>query len=990
MFDYPGLLDLNGLRNAQVGAESRLAFQDDGNLQIRYEVPYGALSGAVDWLYENRLVLTDFEFAHQPYEGAWRTVKIDGQPARDRQGTITGAIVVQTLAKGYFRDWDWNAVRIKDGLHATGNSVTVDNVTAAASKAFQRWITAELPYIDPERGEAVRSQVTTNAFTDLVVARNVKLDGVWVNMGVAYKEADDKTLTMVVRLAQPNFTLHGYRDHDTPEGEERYYCQAVPSKDAQDILDAWKLMGDGSARKGASGVMESYHNDRNTCNLILAISIEEDEEDSRTVSKKNCAGTIVSVTNSNQAEPGSLPSGDPTPRVTRTVENEKTKLGNYNVTTTTETATPQDLKVPEWKPDIDHKRLDETHKAALPTELANFLAGTFPRSTHGIDFNDTDTEAWRGVRRTITVDINPDCSLDIRGQSTEPDAAGDELDPPIGESYTVLHDLAMYWNQTKAQIEAVLLTLAAQEVGITKQVQITRNDLGRFDMTVNIKTHTDFDATFATTGSGMQVEAKAGINAIESELPTVTAGVRERVSLEISPNDKGQVGWQAKKQTVVETNDYSKGTTGTGIQLEVTAHKNVDPADITTLGASGPRVRVSANLSPNDDGSVDGTIQKQTIVAGTGTAAGSGVGVVDSAKGYANQDTVPAPTAAAKRKRVVPQVQVNDDGTFSGGERITEVEETETSVAVETAGEGAAEGIETRLRLIENADDASHIDFVAGKGKRHSLSVRANDDGTFSGGATEVEVPEVEIPAQTGGAKLRQTVTTGTANARTVEEYDTAPAAGETVTWRGQGNDDGTVTWLKVVETEDDAELTATGGHKEADFTLEIKTEVLRGQSLADISAAPASNGVHISFSGIRINDNELCDYVKTTQTLTLSATSHVILSEDFWQYRDRPLKALTKWTTTWSEADGEWTAEPGAFAKLFGQNQKRNIVRSITRAFSLTRPSGAGASNSRITVGEMQMGPFKVFTKDTETLSIGRWAADGASDGLYIKTLSI
>jgi hypothetical protein len=263
----------------------------------------------------------------------------------------------------------------------------------------------------------------------------------------------------------------------------------------------------------------------------------------------------------------------------------------------------------------------------------------------------------------------------------------------------------------------------------------------------------------------------------------------------------------------------------------------------------------------------------------------------------------------------------------------------------------------------------------------------------LSGGATEVEVPEVEIPAQTGGAKLRQTVTTGTANARTVEEYDTAPVAGETVTWRGQGNDDGTVTWLKVVETEDDADLSVEGYHKEADFTLKIEVEVKRGQPLADIElpAGTLTNGVNVSFSGIRINDNELCDYVKTTQTLTLSATNHVILSEDFWQHRDRALKALTKWTTTWSEVDEKWTAEPGAFAKLFGQLQKRNIVRSITRAFSLTRPSGAGAEDSRITVGEMQMGPFKVFTKDTETLSIGQWVADAVSgDGLYIKTLSI
>ncbi len=994
--NYADMLSLAGGDNS-VRAVRRAAFRDDGSLEIVYACNASAHTPASRWLWENRLVISDMEVAGTKIEGVWRTVSIEGREVRDRGGNVVGGEIVQRFSKGYYTAWNWDAVRVQQGDIKHGNEQTVPGVAIGNSELYQRQAVLTLPHVDPARAEAIAAGLTDTAYTNRV-AGGIEFGGVWFHMGAAYEVGEDNSASVSLRIGRPQYTTRGYVGEGTPEGQERFYVSGVPMTQAQAVMDAWRTLDgqpDGDLRPGANATMDGgVHFDRNTANIILSVDRETARENEIVETSIDCSGTRTVTTDINQAAPGAPPE---TPEVRKrvTVRNEKTSLENYNVTTTEETSSPQDVKY-QYKPDIDSQQKEERHIAALPTELVNFLNGTFQRQSHGIDFQETNPENLRGVRRRITVDINPDCTLTLAGQSNEPDAAGDELDPPIGESWTVLHDMGMYWNQTKAQIEAVLATLAAQEVGVTKRVEIRRNDLGRFDMTVSVRTHRAFEAEFGTTGDGIQLESKAGINAIEAGLPEVSSGKRDRVSLRITPDEKGQIAWQADKQTVVESD---------------------------------------------------------------GSATGSGVGVVVSATAYANKDAPVAPTATAPRKRVSPQLQANDDGTFSGSEQVVEVQEVKEDKDIEVGMDGS--GIQTRARILQNADDLDSIDFTAGPRKRHSMSVRGNDDGTFSGGATEIEVekvelkkldagptgedigirqeagaflnvdeppgfgegadeipnsspgvtvqpslqanddgtfsggyrltdlPEVPLPQQVAGAKLRKQTIDGETNDREVDdaEWDD-PKDGETISFRGTANQDGTVTWQRVIERAAGANVEVDGGHKENDFVLTVKTTHHVNEDLAELEDdVPDGNGERVDFYGIRINDDNTCDFTKVSQKLVISdsLTSGVqVMGENIWQKRDQVIDTVKSFV--WIPTDNEWIVSGDV--RIIGRRQKRQLQRDIQRKFGFARAGATVSGDQRARAGEVRMGPFTVHYVDTENVTIGEWEADGA--GLYIETISV
>jgi len=573
---------------------------------------------------------------------------------------------------------------------------------------------------------------------------------------------------------------------------------------------------------------------------------------------------------------------------TRSVENEYALFDN---TKSVAEAKPYDIKVPEWKPSIDEVTKQETHINLYPEELSTFLTGALARPTHGIDFTEADPEMLRGVRRSITVDINQDGTLNVRGQSNEPDAAGDELDPPIGEEFTVLHDMGMYWNQTKDEILDILATLADQEVGKNKRVEIRRNDLGRFDMTVSIRTHRAYTApTATTTGSGIQLEVNAGINA-ESAI-TISSNQRERVSLDVSPNERGQFNWRSTKQTVIETpstligtnarkllygtntsaptipadhiysggnvspnddgtysfnlslkditdptrSEFSSGSGGVSVeQVAVSGGTELD-ADAEAIGISGERQQVSVSLRPNEDGTVDYVVNRQTVKETTQTLIG------DNARKLLYGSNTIAPSIPVNHVYSGGSVSPNDDGTFSFNLSLKDIEDPSTDSATSGSGGIVTEHVAATGAAVGDVALESFIE--GGARKRVSVSIQPQEDGTINYSVTRQTVQEV----------LSGVVGSGTGVVDTVKVYankDVIPAATaaearKRVQHSIQPNDDGTYSGSErittVVENEGTLSLERRTIYygKNADATPTITSGV--GEDLRLVSGSISGN----------------------------------------------------------------------------------------------------------------------------------------------------
>lgn len=336
-YNYERILDLSGLSESNVIRGNATGIEDDAALEIVYDkIEYGAMSGAVDWLLANRLVIKDVEVGGQKFDGVWRTLVCEQRPVI-RNGSKDSSVVVHRYAKGYYDNMEWPFARIQSDMIAQSNTTQPEEVTIGKSSPFQRIIEVRMPYVNPDRVDAIIKSLDAPVYTDRTVGRNVKLEGTFFHMGAVGQVTEDGTHSVVLRLAAPKFTIKGYRDNDTPKSELRYLCTGVPNADVQPLIDAWKVVG-GQPRKGASAYVEAYHFDRNTANVMLTLDAETEDLYRVVASEEDCFTTTSESTDLHKSAPGVQPAFQQG-KVVR-VTSEKTDLGNYNVTTRTTEAKP--------------------------------------------------------------------------------------------------------------------------------------------------------------------------------------------------------------------------------------------------------------------------------------------------------------------------------------------------------------------------------------------------------------------------------------------------------------------------------------------------------------------------------------------------------------------------------------------------------------------------------------------------------------------------
>jgi hypothetical protein len=399
-------------------------------------------------------------------------------------------------------------------------------------------------------------------------------------------------------------------------------------------------------------------------------------------------------------------------------------------------------------------------------------------------------------------------------------------------------------------------------------------DDGTRDITIQKQTVVETnDYSKATTGAGIQVAIAAHKNADPADITDLgSAGIRERVSASVSPNDDGSVDAVVQKQTLVETNDYSKATTGAGIQVAVVAHKNVDPADITDLGAAGIRERVSASVSPNDDGSVDATIQKQTLVETNDySKATTGAGIQVAVVAHKNADPADITDlgSAGIRERVSASVSPNDDGSVDAVVQKQTVVETNSTHATTGTGIGGAYadvGVFTKLFFGNNADLGDLPAVLSAYRKRHTISVQAADDGSVAYGITEQQIAEVEAsfdiaPAATLGIGRKVFVGTRVSPA----DLDTAisslaPSATVEYDLSVQGNEDGTVDYV-IREVTKQA---PAGAYNVGTALKSVLINVARNQDSLTDPATPTARGVTKQLQPVLGDDGSITYELRT------------------------------------------------------------------------------------------------------------------------------
>lgn len=331
VFDYERLLALDGMRDTQVFRVSASGMYPDGVIDVRYEgLPQGALAGATAWLQQNRVVLKDVVIAGVELPGTWRTVNIQEEIIVDN-GRKTGTVLVQRFAKGLYDVLDWSVCRVEQGSWAHGNTKDADGTANTLSALYQRWSVLRMPYVRPDRAEDIANSLRAYVeWTDLV-AGGVKHDGVWFNLGATWRLEEDQTASVFITIAQSRFTIEGYRNNDTFDGERRFLVVNVPSHQIQAVLDAWK-----AGRPGADGLVESYHTERNTANLILSVPVPKAVSGQRVRISEDAFKIVTSTTSIHQLSAVEQPAWE----IGKTVwtDNEKTPLGHYNVTVTEDVA----------------------------------------------------------------------------------------------------------------------------------------------------------------------------------------------------------------------------------------------------------------------------------------------------------------------------------------------------------------------------------------------------------------------------------------------------------------------------------------------------------------------------------------------------------------------------------------------------------------------------------------------------------------------------
>jgi len=376
------------------------------------------------------------------------------------------------------------------------------------------------------------------------------------------------------------------------------------------------------------------------------------------------------------------------------------------------------------------------------------------------------------------------------------------------------------------------------------------------------------NGTTLSEDDGVGIKIHTGRNVDPGDLQTVIADLsaaRVRLQVGLTSNDDGSLNYTVEETHVQEAeHTINSGTSGIGVT--VYAGKNMDAADITGL-TSAARQRVSLQLSPNDDGTYDWTGVKQTLQKAQGALDAGASGEVVTAFSGRNVDAADlagvANLVSDIRKNARISLDCNDDGTFNYSATLVEPVETTSS-----HGTTGTDGIAHTLYFGGNADIANLPAITSGFKKRHRISVSAKNDGTVDYAIDEQTVDDMEdnwsfTPA--GAFGIGKVIYAGTN--KQVSDLDTVIAAfapSELIDYdlSVSGNNDGTINYIVRKVTKVASEQAYNIGSIGNNVDLSVGKNL---NTLAD-PGHPVAKGVSIDLN-VEFDDAGGIRYIKRTNT---------------------------------------------------------------------------------------------------------------------------
>jgi len=952
-YDFSRLLDW---KKAQVQQGDASGLQPDETYTLNWVIPYGSQEQARNWIYANRQGFQGPEIPFMQLDGFWRTLQVRYQVV-DPKNSNAGVNIQHIIAKGYYTSIDWDTARIlsEDSSASNDSSAGIPNSESAQE---QKFLQVRFPFIAPE---SVSSIVGSVSVPSPVTIRGNTYTGLNKILEAARLE-EDGSYSVLVTLADPQYTLESYSDAGGTNQQDIVYLWDVPKDLAQTLIDNWKSTNPVSASASAD-----YNDSQKLVNIVL-------RKNSLVKPNLTLAGINVACdTTQNFHFAWGYQKEDiqafidahntPTGTGTRQVQVQTRSDGLYDITIIETVVSADDPPHFDITLGVGDK-ITNTQKYGwnISKSQLSSIKSAYESKIAG------ETKSFRVTRQD-------DCTFDYEGSIVK------QLKQ---EAEVVISGSGITTKSKTIRGTTDTSTGYSSSPRARHSVNIRKEDDGTNTINVNETTVLYNPKSGAITGNGITTSVKAAANA-NSVLTTFTADKRNRVSLSIQPNDDGTVNFTESKQTVAEVTAQESVITGSeGIEVKSKAAKNLD-APPSNLYQSGKRKRHNISLSANDDGTWDAVATEQTFKEVNGDTidipAESGYGVRSKAKIYKNTNNLSPGFEGGPRKRHSIFANANDDGTIDYTVTQTEL----PKILPKNTSYTSEDCTTTNVRVFENLDEIPSEeaeDWTPDIGRQIIPDVRINQDGTYSGSIRKIQTQKVFIDDYVAGTKLNKQSVTTYINDREFEVSDVDPEDGETITFRGTPNDDGTISWQKVVETASESEMSLEGGIEESGFKLEVKYETFKNQPVENIENE-SSVGKEVSYQNVQILDNNLCNYVKVTQTLTLTNTTQTVMSEKITQRRDQAISTKIGRRVTQSSLASTVTVPTVTF---IGRKQKRVVTRSISRTYSIERPDANASTNERVRAGSVKFGAFTVHFLDKETIDIGDWLADGGeyAGGLY------
>jgi len=687
-FDFAELLEW---RKAHFNEEISVGLTTDGDLIVQWSnIPKGAMEGAVDYVYANYRTVATPTVDHKIFDGTWRLVDIKTQRRRakdrgvERDEDYDADAIVVTFRYGWITtlvtggNVIYGEARLVNKKRLPGNDSTTDAGADSTSDDPERYLLIEWPNCSADHDASILAELSEVEYTD-PAADGQTHSGTYHKVYATSERVDDKSTTIRILLAQPQYTLNAFEAWNTAWAKDRTYLWNVPKDLAQNILDAFKEHSDGRSATC------SYSTDHGLVNIVLM---------SPAVTKSNLTTDSIDITcdtavvyhfawgytkdelnaflqDHDDAIPGVA---DANEGMTRKIDIQHRGDGLFDAIVEERTFGPHSAPA---TPDFTITVPTGTTIDSVQSYGWNLRHSELASVKAVYDINVQDI----GTTCTFKITREGDCSFDYVGTITTVTAITKTAEITIASDGTGLKVEA-----GKNVLDADLTAIDSDYTSAArKRFSIILDP--NADETSNYKvvqeTVQEVQETLASSGTGVDVSLKAGRNVDTTSLAalTITSVPRTRIAIDMSGQDDGTVNYSVREVTVLET-QVDKTTDANGIKEKVYGAANVDEANLPIL-ASEKRVRPNwIRFEVNDDSTISYVAKETTVQDPTGTGAvGQKYLDIDFSLAH-NADAIPTltqPTTVGQE--VTFQARYHDDGTTTYEQRTIQKAEVSTDVA---------------------------------------------------------------------------------------------------------------------------------------------------------------------------------------------------------------------------------------------------------------------------------------------------------------------